>query len=85
MNNRMQGNDISFESIVEVLLGAMEIYGPKLKEVVGQLRNASSTLYKKLEVNYKLVKPMLLETMERRKMEVSSIEDVFKRYGLKIF
>lgn len=85
MDKRMQGNDVSFESIVEVLLGAMEEYGPKLKEAVGQLRNASSTLYKKLEVNYKLVKPMILETMERRKMEVSSIEDIFKRYGLKNF
>ena len=34
-------------------------------------------------MNYRLVEPMLLETMERRKMEVPSMEDIFRKYGLK--
>lgn len=85
LDKRVQGNNVSFEAVIEVLLSAMDSYGQKVKEAVGQLRNASSELYRKLEINYKLVKPMILDAMERRVMKDSSIEEIFKLYGLKNF
>lgn len=85
LDKKVQGNNVSFEAVIEVLLSAMDSYGPKVKEAVGQLRNSSSELYRKLEINYKLVKPMILDAMERRVMKDSSIEEIFKLYGLKNF
>ena len=57
-------------------------YTGKTKEAIEKLKDKNSDLYKKLEINYKLVKPMYLEKIKRQKME-GDIRKIFSKFNIK--
>ena len=83
LNSRLKDNDVSFETCVEIIK-SYKNYTGKTKEVVDQLKNKNSDLYKKLEINYKLVKPMIIEKIKRRKLD-GDIMQVFEKYNIRDF
>lgn len=79
-DERLNNNDVSFETCVEILK-SYKNYTGKFNEIIKELK-PGSVLYKKLKVNYKLVKPMYLEIIKRRKMPGDSSK-VFEKYNIK--
>ena len=80
-DERFNDNDISFETCIEILK-SYKNYTPKIKILIEQLKDKKSDLYKKLEINYKLVKPMYLEKIKRRKM-MGDIKPIFSKFNIK--
>ena len=80
-NEKLNNNDVSFETCVEILK-YYNNYNQKFKDLIKQLDDSESDLYKKLELNYKLVKPMYLEKIKRRKMPGNPLE-VFSKFNIR--
>ena len=81
LDKRFYTNDVTFEDCINVLLGYKNYTG-KTKEAIEKLKDKNSDLYKKLEINYKLVKPIYLEKIKRRKME-GDVREIFKKFNIK--
>ena len=81
LDERFNKNNVSFEECVDVITGYTK-YSDKMKETVKQLRDKNSELYKKLETNYKLVKPVYLTSLRRQKMEADTAS-IFSKYNIR--
>ena len=79
-SEKLNSNNVSFETCIEILK-SYKNYTPKINEQIKQLSDPESDLYKKLEINYKLVKPMYLE-IKRRKMSGDS-QKIFKKFNIR--
>ena len=79
-DERLKDNNISFETCIEILK-SYKSYTGKFNELIKELKPGSA-LYKKLEINYKLVKPMYLEKIKRRKMP-GNIKNIFLKYNIR--
>ena len=80
-DKRLKNNDVSFEICIEILK-SYKNYTPKMKILIEKLNDEESNLYKKLEINYNLVKPLYLEKIKRRKMN-GDIKSIFKKFNIK--
>lgn len=78
-NEKLNDNNVTFETCVQILKSYN--YSGKMKEIMKDLNDPESSLYKKLEINYKLVKPMYLEKIKRRKMPGDFIK-ILKKYDI---
>lgn len=83
LDSRLNDNNVNFETCVEIIK-SYKNYTGKIKEVIDQLKNKNSDLYKKLEINYKLVKPMVIEKIKRQKLD-GDIMQVFEKYNIRDF
>lgn len=81
-DKRFCSNDVTFEDCIDVLL-EYKNYTGKTKENIEQLKNKESELYKKLSINYKLVKPMYLESIERKKMNCDNPQAIFSKFQIR--
>ena len=80
-DERLNTNDVKFEDCIDILKSYKE-YTPKVKETIKQLDDTESDLYKKLFINYRLVKPMCLNNIERRKMAADTAA-IFSKFSIK--
>lgn len=81
-DKRFCNNDVTFEDCVNVLL-EYKNYTGKTKENIEQLKDKESELYKKLSINYKLVKPMYLNVIERKKMNCDNPQAIFSKFQIR--
>lgn len=81
LDERLHSNYVSFDTCVDILT-SYKNYTGKTKEAIEKLKDKNSDLYKKLEINYKLVKPMYLEKIKRQKME-GDISKIFSKFNIK--
>lgn len=80
-DERFNDNNVTFETCLEILK-SYKNYTPKIKSLIEQLKDEESDLYKKLKINYKLVKPMYLKKIKRMKME-GDIRKIFSKFNIK--
>ena len=73
----------SFEKIID-WLGEIEYTG-KMKEVMKDIKNENSDVYKNLKLNYSLVTPLYLTDMKLEKSETNSLDSIFSRYNIRQF
>ena len=81
LDERFHSNNVTFDDCIDVLL-EYKNYTGKTKESIEKLKDKNSDLYKKLEINYKLVKPMYLEKIKRRKM-IGDTKPIFSKFNIK--
>lgn len=82
-DERLHNNYVSFEDCINILI-SYKNYTGKIKETIEKLKDKNSDLYKKLKINYKLVKPMYLDKIKRRKMKGDIIK-ILKKFNIKKF
>ena len=80
-------NNITTETSFEEIISALKkhTYKGVWKERMKDVDKADSEFYKKLYLNYELVRPRYFENMERKKMECENLSEIFNRYGIKKF
>lgn len=78
-------NNITSESSFEEIISAIKSHEYKgvWKERIKDIENKGSDSYKKLYLNYELVRPRFLENMERKKFEVENLQSIFNKYCIK--
>mgnify|MGYP003312922416 CR=1 FL=1 len=81
LDERLHSNYVSFDTCIDILT-SYKNYTGKTKEAIEKLKDKNSDLCKKLEINYKLVKPMYLEKIKRQKME-GDISKIFSKFNIK--